>query len=448
MPQFFKEHGYWTASVGKVFHSPRHEHGEVAWDEFVRFNNDELPVVRAAREDFGTEFGSVENGPNRKKWKALRKQVSAKLDAQTPPGHGRSGLNDEQHKDGKNVRQVAQWLTGKKAGKKPFFIACGIQKPHVPFLAPDRYFDRYPLKEIAFRPDRPKLWDSIPGSAVSKRYKAFGFELGRENEPLRREYMQAYHACVSFIDAQLKIVFDALKESGHWEDTVIIFTSDHGYHLGDHFLWGKVTLFDIGTRVPFIVRVPGLTKAGTQSEAIVELIDIYPTLADLTGLDIPGHLQGTSLRPLLGHPEQLGRKKYACIVVSRGERIGYALRNRHWRYGKWPDGEELYNLTNDPQEKAIWREDRMSSRDRKNCVKSWLKSKRKQPPCADSGRKWCQAITSLIGPVLSANCSAGTPNACSAARNRLVHGCLGRERKSRYCPCFSPSLRPPARISG
>jgi iduronate 2-sulfatase len=351
MPQFFREHGYWTASVGKVFHSPRHEHGDIAWNEFIRFENDELPVVRLAREKFEAEHGSVEKGPNRKKWRELKKQVAAKLDAQTPPGYGRSGLTDDQHKDGKNARQVVKWLSDQAHGEKPFFIACGIQKPHVPFLAPDKYFELYPLNEIKFTPDSPNLWDSLPKSAISKRYEAFGFELGKENESLRRAYMQAYHACVSFIDAQLKIVLDALKESGHWDDTVVIFTSDHGYHLGDHFLWGKVTLFDIGARVPFLIRAPGLTKAGTTSEAMVELIDIYPTVAELAGLTLPEHLQGVSVRPLLGHPERLGNRKYAYSVVSRGERLGYALRNQRWRYGKWPDGEELYNLTNDPQEK-------------------------------------------------------------------------------------------------
>ncbi|MCP4816824.1 MAG: sulfatase-like hydrolase/transferase, partial [Planctomycetaceae bacterium] len=134
-------------------------------------------------------------------------------------------------------------------------------------------------------------------------------------------------------------------------DTVVIITSDHGYHLGDHFLWGKVTLFDIGAKVPFLVRAPGLTKPGTTSEAMVELIDIYPTVVNLAGLVAPEHLQGDSLRPLLGHPERSGKKKYAYSVVSRGQQLGYALRNQRWRYGKWPDGEELYNLTNDPQEK-------------------------------------------------------------------------------------------------
>ena len=352
MPQFFKENGYWTAGVGKVFHNTKSDHGEIAWNESLRFENDELAVVREARLEFESEHGSIDKQPNKRKWKELKRQVSAKLDAQTPPGRGRSGLTDAQHKDGKNARQVVRWLEGKPYGDKPFFIALGLQKPHVPFLAPDKYFDLYPLNEITYRSDRSDLWDFIPKSAISKRYEAFGFELGKENHPLRREYMQAYHACVSFIDAQLGLVLDALKKNGLWEDTVVVFTSDHGYHLGDHFIWGKVTLFDVGARVPFIVRAPGLSKSGATSEAMVELIDVYPTLADLAGLKAPDHLQGASLRPLLSHPDRLGKKKYAYSVVSRGPKLGYALRNQNWRYGKWPDGEELYDLRKDPQEKS------------------------------------------------------------------------------------------------
>ena len=351
LPEFFKKNGYWTGSVGKVFHSPRHEHGEVAWNEFHRFTNDELPVVRAAREKFETEYGSVELGKNRKAWRELERTAKSKLDAQTPPGYGPSGLTDEQHKDGKNARTVARWLKERPNGKKPFFIACGIQKPHVPFLAPQKYFDLYPLDSIVYTPEKSDLWANIPRRAINTRFKEFGFKEFKENDPLRREYMQAYHACVSFIDAQIKIVLDSLKESGQWENTIVIFTSDHGYHLGDHFLWGKVTLFDIGAKVPFVVHAPGLTKPGTRSEAMVELIDIYPTLAQLTGLTPPEHLQGRSLHPLLNHPERLGGKKYAYSIVTRGKEMGYALRNQRWRYGKWPDGEELYNLKKDPGEK-------------------------------------------------------------------------------------------------
>ena len=352
MPQFFKENGYWTAGVGKVFHNTKSDHGDLAWDENLRFENDELAVVREARLEFEAENGSIDQQPNKKKWKELKKRVSAKLDAQTPPGKGRSGLRDDQHKDGKNARQVVRWLEDKAYGEKPFFIALGLQKPHVPFLAPDKYFDLYPFDRITYQPDRPNLWDFLPPSAISKRYEAFGFELAKENHALRKEYMQAYHACVSFIDAQLGLVIDSLKKQGLWDDTIIIFTSDHGYHLGDHFIWGKVTLFDVGAKVPFIVRAPGLSKSGTASEAMVELIDVYPTLADLAELKAPNHLQGISLRPLLGHPDRLGKRKYAYSVVTRGPKnLGYALRNQNWRYGKWPDGEELYNLRTDPQEK-------------------------------------------------------------------------------------------------
>ena len=352
MPQFFKENGYWTAGVGKVFHNTKSDHGDIAWDENLRFENDELAVVREVRLKFEAEHGSIDKQQNKKKWKELKKSVSAKLDAQTPPGKGRSGLTDAQHKDGKNARQVVQWLEDKSYGDKPFFISLGLQKPHVPFLAPDKYFDLYPFDKITYQNDRPNLWNFLPSSALSKRYEAFGFEFAKENHPLRKEYIQAYHACVSFIDAQLGLVMDSLKKQGLWDDTIIIFTSDHGYHLGDHFIWGKVTLFDIGAKVPFIVRAPGLSKSGTASEAMVELIDIYPTLADLAELKAPDDLQGMSLRPLLGHSERLGKRKYAYSVVTRGPKnLGYALRNQNWRYGKWPDGEELYNLRTDPQEK-------------------------------------------------------------------------------------------------
>ena len=351
LPGFLREHGYWTASVGKVFHSPRQEPGDAVWDEHLRFENDELPTVRLAREAFEQDHGSVTLPKNRKAWRATQQAVAAPLNAQTPPGFGRSGLTDAQHKDGKNARQVATWLNEHAEGEKPFFIACGIQKPHVPFLAPDTYFDRYPLDELVYQPDRPTLWDSLPASAMSKRFEAFGFQLGVEDDARRRAYMQAYHACISFLDAQLKLIFDALEASGHRDDTIVIFTSDHGYHLGDHFLWGKVTLFEIGTRVPLIVRAPGLTQPGTSSQALVELVDLFPTIVDLVGVPPPDSLQGVSLRPLLGHPERLGRKKAAYTVVSRGQHLGAAIRTQRWRYARWPDGEELYNLANDPHEK-------------------------------------------------------------------------------------------------
>ena len=351
MPQAFKESGYWTAATGKVFHNEKADHGDLAWDEMVRYQNDELPVLTAAREAFEAEHGSVDDRENRKVWKELAKETIAALNAQTPPGKGRSGLDDAGHKDGKNARQVAEWLEGEAYGDKPFFIACGIHKPHVPFLAPDKYFDMYPPESLEYTLDPSDLWERIPAKAASARYGSFGFELGEENEALRREYMQAYHACITFIDAQIGLILDAVKEAGLWEDTIIVFTSDHGYHLGEHFMWGKVTLFEVCDRVPLIVRVPGMTKAGAVSEGLVELVDLYPTLAELGDVARPDDLQGVSIVPLLEDAEAPGRE-VAYTVVSRGPVLGRAIRTEEWRYAAWPDGEELYFLPEDAEERV------------------------------------------------------------------------------------------------
>lgn len=349
MPKFFKEKGYWTASTGKVFHSPGTEQGHEVWNDVKRFENDELPVVTQAKKDFELKYGSITAKENKKKWKALSKEVTWHLSSQDA-GHGPSGLKDDQHKDGKNSLQVIEWLEKKAYGDKPFFIAMGIHKPHVPYLAPQSYFDLYPKEKLSYIPNRPNLWDSIPKDAMVKRFETFGFELGKENDALRREYMQAYHACVSFADAQIGRVMDKLKQEGLWEDTIIVMTSDHGYHLGEHFLWGKVTLFDIGTRVPFMIRAPQYSKAQTKSNTIVELVDIYPTLADLAGFEIPSHIQGKSLKPVLLGDEDVYQGEYAYTVVTRGEELGRTLRDQKWHYTKWPEGEELYNLQKDPRE--------------------------------------------------------------------------------------------------
>ena len=324
LPQNFKEAGYWTGSVGKVFHNPKLNPGDTAWNEFMKFNNDPLPEDRS--------------GPD-----------TTQSRGQKTPGYGPSGLRDEQHMDGKNARQIVSWLEEGVAGDKPFFMACGIQKPHVPFLAPDKYYDLYPREDLVFSPAPFDFWDQAPKMAMVNRYKEFGFELGVENDALRREYMQAYHACISFIDAQIGLVFDALKRTGHWEDTIVILTSDHGYQLGEHSMWGKVTLFEVCDRVPLVVRVPGLTTPGSVTEGLVELIDLYPTLAELCKVSPPEHLQGQSLVPALHDPSTPG-KDTAYTVVSRGEHLGQAIRTDRWRYARWPDGEELYDLKNDPAE--------------------------------------------------------------------------------------------------
>jgi iduronate 2-sulfatase len=351
LPQWFKEHGYWAGSVGKVFHSPRQEPGETAWDAFERFENDELPMVANARQAFEAGHGPITRPKNRKPWRALLESLGKQTRGQKRPGYGPSGLDDAQHKDGKNVRRVMEWLDKKAYGDRPFFIACGIHKPHVPFLAPQKYFDLYPLDSIRYERSPADDWNDIPTLAMVKRFAAFGFELGKENDPLRREYTQAYHACVSFVDAQIGLLLEKLKKEGLWENTLIVFTSDHGYHLGEHFMWGKVTLFEECARVPLIVRVPGQTRPGTTTDGLVELLDLFPTLVELCKLPAPKPLQGASFSALFTDPSGPG-KETAYTVVSRGPQLGRSIRTSQWRYAEWGEsgGVELYDLKRDPRE--------------------------------------------------------------------------------------------------
>ncbi len=351
MPQCFKEQGYWTASVGKVFHSPGHEPGQLAWHEFRRFENDEMPHVVAAKRDFEAKHGPVDIGANRRLWREHLNTLSTQTRGQRRPGYGPSGLRDEQHKDGKNVRQIVSWLDERQYGDQPFFIVCGIQKPHVPFLAPDAHFDLYPKESLQFSLTPTDFWNQAPNSAMVRRFEGFGFELGVENDALRREYTQAYHACISFIDAQIGLLLDSLKRNGLWDDTIVVLTSDHGYQLGEHFMWGKVTLFEVCNRVPLLIRVPHMTQPGSSSNGLVELIDLYPTLAALCSVTPPDDLQGKSLVPMLSNPASPG-KDVAYAVVRRGRKFGKAIRADHWRYARWPDGEELYNLQNDAEEQV------------------------------------------------------------------------------------------------
>ncbi len=349
MPRSFKQAGYWTGAVGKIFHNAKIDPGAVAWHESLRFQNDELPIVTPIREAFEDEHGSIDKGKARRLWKQKYQTIGTQTRGQKQPAYGRSGLRDEQHKDGKNARQIVAWLEHKAFGDKPFFIACGIHKPHVPFLAPDAYFDKNPKKDLVVSREPAGFWKQAPKTAMVKRYAGFGFELGVENDSLRRDYTQAYHACISFLDAQIGLIFAALKRTGHWDDTIVILVSDHGYQLGEHFMWGKVTLFEICDRVPLLIRVPGKTKPGSSSEGLVELVDLYPTLAELCGVKAPDDLQGRSLVPMLLDATTAG-KEVAYTVVTRRKDLGKAIRTGRWRYATWPDGEELYDLQDDPAE--------------------------------------------------------------------------------------------------
>lgn len=356
LPSVFRQAGYWTASVGKVFHQPLENPGNNTWDATERFDNDELAVERTARETFEAKFGPVTAPKNRTAWRehalTLAPQTRNQGVKGLGPGYGPTGLTDEQHADGKNARRVASWITGKANGDRPFMIACGFHKPHIPFLAPDAYYKLYPKTSFPLVRPPANDWNDIPAIADTKQYLDYGFPAkGTENEALRREFTQAYYACISFVDAQLGLIVEALQTSGQWNNTIIVFIGDHGYHLGEHFMWGKVMLFEESARTPMIVRVPGLTPTGRISTGLVELVDLFPTLAELCHVTPPAHLQGRSLVPMLENPAAQG-KNHAYTVVRRGQELGWAVRFDRWRYTEWgtPEQNELYDLAVDPNE--------------------------------------------------------------------------------------------------
>ena len=341
--EHFKKNGYWTAGAGKIFHSKfgMYEKG-TSFDEYEKFSNAEDPQKLLLKHKFelAGEKGSFNDYVRKNR---VNDQGELVLCYGTE-------LEDDQHGDGRSARRVAEWLVNNESGEKPFLIACGLVKPHVPFYAPKKYFDLFPQDKLQFDDVPVNDWKDKPKLAAVKGYKRFRSEMGVNDRKVRAEYLQAYLSCISFMDAQVKVLMDALKKSGKADNTVVVFMSDHGFHIGEHFMYGKVTLFEECTRVPFSIHVPGSGNNGKSSESLAELVDVYPTLVDLCNLPQPKHsLQGKSLAPVLKDPSTKVREA-SYSVVSRGNILGRSVRDDQWRYAEWgsPEQSELYNLKNDP----------------------------------------------------------------------------------------------------
>ena len=226
-------------------------------------------------------------------------------------------------------------------GDKPFFLAVGLIRPHYPMVAPRQFFDEYPWQQVALPETIAHDLEDIPKLGIAKSTSSNrGIDKYPDNQ---RRMWSAYYASVSFMDAQVGRILDELERSGLRESTAVVFTSDHGYHLGEHDFWEKANLHEEVTRVPLIFSVPGFPSHRTDS--IVELVDIFPTLADLAGLDIPASVQGKSLKPILVDREAVVKR--GAISFSQGT----ALRTSRWAYMRYEDDtEELYDMQDDPQQ--------------------------------------------------------------------------------------------------
>lgn len=236
----------------------------------------------------------------------------------------------------------------KSAPDKPFFLAVGFVRPHVPLVAPKRLFDLYPEGRMPLPNVPDGDLDDVPKPAAAMdNMPRYGM-----NEEQQRQAIAGYYASVTFMDEQVGRLLAALDRLDQRRNTIVIFTSDHGYNLGEHHCWQKLSLFEESIRVPLLISAPGFQRsAGQTATGLVELLDLYPTIADLIGLkgEAPRILQGTSLRPLLENPGRSDWPKQVAYTVTHQQ--GESVRTQRWSYHKWGDaGEELYDHQTDPQE--------------------------------------------------------------------------------------------------
>jgi uncharacterized sulfatase len=271
---------------------------------------------------------------------------------------GDSGLLEEQEADGKKARMAVHILKEMASEKKQFFLSVGISKPHTPLRCPKKYLELYDLDNIPAPEAPPEKDKNIPAIAkrLGRNYDIFNDHYKHPVTPLAaRKAVMAYYACVSFIDAQIGLILDALESEGLKDNTIVIILTDHGFQLGEHNLWSKYTLFEQTTRVPLMVRIPGWMRNPAACDEIVELIDLVPTLCELLDMPQPDNIEGTSLVPLLRRPKQPW-KKAAFTVCSIAGYVGRSVRTKRWRYALWQSQKtdakefELYDLNADPWE--------------------------------------------------------------------------------------------------
>lgn len=255
---------------------------------------------------------------------------------------------DEEQTDGIAATEAIELLEKYAETKEPFFLGLGFYKPHTPYVAPKKYFDLYP-RELIRIPEVPEGYlESLPLPAqkiLTQRKEQIDLP-----DSLAVSAIQAYLATISFLDAQVGRVLDALEATGLKDNTIVVFTSDHGYHMGEHGHYQKRTLFEYSARIPLIISYPGQKSRGERTKSIVEMIDFYPTLCELAGLTYPGEISGKSMVPVLENP----KKKIRNEALTQTVGDGYSVITDRYRYTRWGEGGsgmvELYDKKSDPAE--------------------------------------------------------------------------------------------------
>ncbi len=329
MPQMFRNEGYFATRIGKIYHYgvPKHigtsgHDDPFSWDYTInprgRDKEDENLIFSLAPGKFGGTLS----------WLA-------------------ADGTDQEQTDGIAATEAGKLLRQYAAQDKRFFLAIGLYRPHTPYVAPKKYFDMYPADQLRVPTAPAGYLDTLPNPARQTLTR----KKDQQNlsDQLARQAMQAYYASITFADAQVGRILDVLESTGLEDNTIIVFTSDHGYHMGEHGHWQKTTLFENAARVPLIIATPNAANAGQTTAALAEMVDFFPTLADLCGIKPAASLPGVSLAPVLSdltrQPRQGALTQYAN---------GYSLRTARYRYTEWgergADGVELYDHEYDSAE--------------------------------------------------------------------------------------------------
>lgn len=335
LAQHFKNNGWYSARVSKIYHM--RVPGDItagvdgpddaaSWTE--RYNCQGLEWMSPGKHEHLTNE-KLNKDPDQHYGLGFG---GAFYTVRTPSGEGGAEQPDKLAAD-KAIELLNQ------VGDQPFFLAVGFVRPHVPLVAPEEYFAQYPPKTLELPKKIAGDWDDIPQAGISKNSERIG--LG--GDVIRQQkVLQAYYASVSFMDHQVGRVLHELNQLGLRDNTIVIFKSDHGYHLGEHDFWQKMSLHEESARIPLIIALPGQTKQS--SDALVEAIDLFPTLADECGLPVPEHCQGKRLRPVFQDPRAEVRDAAYCLRTN-----AHLLRTKKWAYIRYQNGdEELYDMENDP----------------------------------------------------------------------------------------------------
>ncbi len=318
---YIRKFGYTSYGAGKIYHYRNYRPED--WDLVVFASDDTLPNHPAERRPGPFGYRMFTEGEPDQKFNEKRAE-SKLVDAQS-----------------------VSWCIDRLAdAKQPFFMTCGLHRPHTPWDVPKKYFDQFPLESIKLPDVITNDLDDVPAQG-----REFARPNGVHKQILKlglwQDRVRAYLAAIAYMDAQVGRLLEALDKSPYRDHTIIVFVGDNGWHLGQKEHWAKVTLWNEATRVPLIWVAPRLAKAGVKCEQAVDLMSIYPTICELTGVPIPKHVEGVSIRPLLTNPAA----EWKTPALSTMLKGNHTVVNSDWRYIHYADGtEELYNERDDPHE--------------------------------------------------------------------------------------------------